>query len=87
MNELKFSESVKEVRVPLNGATLTQNVAAEGLALLLHTLEVPGSRLDFIPAILSTDGDGGGVSETSVKFYETVRCNIPEDSHLHRLGA
>jgi hypothetical protein len=23
-----------------------------------------------------------GTSETSVNFYQTVRCNIPEDSHL-----
>jgi hypothetical protein len=22
-------------------------------------------------------------SETSVNFYETTRCNIPEDSHIH----
>jgi hypothetical protein len=22
-------------------------------------------------------------SETSVKFYQTTRCNNPEDSHLH----
>jgi hypothetical protein len=22
-------------------------------------------------------------SETSINFYETTRCNTPEDSHLH----
>jgi hypothetical protein len=22
-------------------------------------------------------------SETTVNFYQTTRCNIPEDSHLH----
>jgi hypothetical protein len=25
------------------------------------------------------------ISETSVNFYETTQCNIPEDSHLHVL--
>jgi hypothetical protein len=24
-----------------------------------------------------------GTSETSVSFYKTTRCNIPEGSHLH----
>jgi hypothetical protein len=24
-----------------------------------------------------------GTSKTSVNFYKTTRCNIPEDSHLH----
>jgi hypothetical protein len=27
--------------------------------------------------------EAGGTSETSVNFYETTWCNIPEGSHLH----
>jgi hypothetical protein len=27
--------------------------------------------------------DGGSISKTSVNFYQTARCNISEDSHLH----
>jgi hypothetical protein len=27
--------------------------------------------------------EAASTSETSVKFYQTARLNIPEDSHLH----
>jgi hypothetical protein len=27
--------------------------------------------------------EAASTSETSVSFYQTTRCNIPEDSHLH----
>jgi hypothetical protein len=27
--------------------------------------------------------EAASTSETSVKFYQTARCNIPKDSHLH----
>jgi hypothetical protein len=27
--------------------------------------------------------DDGGASEMSVNFYQTIRRNVPEDSHLH----
>jgi hypothetical protein len=31
--------------------------------------------------------EAAGTFETSVNFYQTKRCNIPEDSHLHTLYA
>jgi hypothetical protein len=27
--------------------------------------------------------EAANTSETSVNIYQTTRCNIPEDSHLH----
>jgi hypothetical protein len=27
--------------------------------------------------------EAASISETSVSFYQTTRCNIPKDSHLH----
>jgi hypothetical protein len=33
-----------------------------------------------VPALIM---DAISTAETSVNFYKTTRCNIPEDSHLH----
>jgi hypothetical protein len=32
---------------------------------------------------LNHQGKAASVSETSGNFYQTTRCNNPEDSHLH----
>jgi hypothetical protein len=30
--------------------------------------------------------EAANTSETTVNFYDTARCNNPEDSHLQKLG-
>jgi hypothetical protein len=33
-------------------------------------------------AMIALMMEAASTSETSVNFYQTIRCNIPEDSHL-----
>jgi hypothetical protein len=37
----------------------------------------------IIKAMISLMTEAANTSETSVNFYQTTRCNNPEDSHLH----
>jgi hypothetical protein len=39
----------------------------------------------IIRVMMASDDGGSNISETSVNFYETTWCNIPEDSKLHTL--
>jgi hypothetical protein len=39
----------------------------------------------FTPSIIALMMEEASTSETSLDFYQTTRCNIPEDSQLHSI--
>jgi hypothetical protein len=53
----------------------TSTVKVRFQVLVARSMKIAVFREDVTKAVSS--------SETSVNIYQTTRCNIPEDSHVH----
>jgi hypothetical protein len=73
-----------------------QTVSATGVKMFVFWALEPGSLVETDQRCVLPSSSSwllvlmmGAVStcETSVSFYQTTHCNIPEGNHLHRLGS